>query len=70
MKLRELLDAIPVTQEIVVWSIDRDGEEEEVYGGAADDCYSSLDLFEVFRVEVDDGALSITIDELPLGYDI
>ena len=68
MILRELMDVIPDEQNIVIWSCDRDGEEDEVYEGPAKKCPHGLGRFTVSFIDAGHFFIAIGIDEVPAGY--
>ena len=80
MTLYELKKVMSFRQRLVIFSMDRDGGEEEIFDGTKEDCPESLEDFEVATVETDvdmddyplkhtiHGVLVVTLDEVPNGY--
>lgn len=80
MTFRDLLKKMGFTQNVTVISMDRDGEEKELFSGALGDCPHGLARFEVASIEsnpyVDDfpmrnsihSEIVITLDEVPEGF--
>lgn len=64
MKLKDLMDVSNDTR-LIVWSMDRDGGEEEVYDGPALSC--PYGKFEVSSIDAGHYLIGVTIDEVPYG---
>ena len=80
MTLYELKKVMSFRQELVIFSMDRDGDETEIFDGLKEDCPEELEDFEVVTVEADvevndrpikntiHGVLVVILDEVPDGY--
>lgn len=80
MTFASLAKTMNYRQKVAVFSMDRDGEDTELFSGDLGDCPHGLAKFEVAfidsDVEVDNypikntlhGVIVITLDEVPDGY--
>lgn len=80
MTFSSLAKAMNYRQKVAVFTMDRDGEETELFSGNLGDCPHGLAKFEVNTVEADvevdnypvkntlHGVIVIVLDEVPEGY--